>query len=287
MTAAGCDPLWVVVVHWNQPRACERTLRRLRRQGCPVHLLVVDNGSTGHAVDRLRPLADEVIETGANLGYGPGANVGLRHWLATSESPWCVVVPHDALPDEGVLRQLVEAGDEHPRAGLVCADVGDQASPTVDPYLGPLPGPAKVRNGYEPVAYPHGTCVAFRRDFARDVGLFDERYFAYNEEAELGLRAATRGWEVGLVRGAMVENPGQGNVSGIVDYLMLRNTILLLREHFGLWPAVFRTIVAVGQLGLGMVRRRRRAPWFSARARVLALRHAWSGQFGPPPAELR
>lgn len=274
-----------MVVHWNQPAACARTISVLRREP-GVGVILVDNGSDPDAVERLRLLADVVVESGGNVGFGPGANAGLRWWLAHTNSTWCAVMPHDALPADGVLRRLVDEGDAHPDAGLVCADVGDQASPAIDPYLGPYPGPGATHDGYEPVAYPHGTLFVMRRAFAEDVGLFDERYFAYNEEAELGLRATAAGWQVGLVRGAVVENPGQGNISGIVDYLMVRNTIVMIREHISVYHAVMRTLVALVQLGLGLVRRRRRAPWFNARARVLAIRHAWSGRMGPPPPEL-
>ncbi len=274
------------MVHWNQPQSCRRTLERLRAETIKSHVVVVDNGSPRGSLQHFESLADQVVEAGKNLGFGTGANVGLRMWLDSGESEWCAVLPHDALPEPGVISRLVDEGDRHRGAGLLCADVGDQASPTIDSHLGPLPGPAVVRNGFEPVDYPHGTLMLIRRRCAAEVGLFDERYFAYNEEADLGIRARDAGWEVGLIRGAMVENPGQGNVTGIVDYLMLRNTIVMLREHFGLWPAMFRTILAVGQLALGIVRKRRRAPWFNARARVLAIRHAWSGRMGPPPAAL-
>ncbi len=249
-------------------------------------MLVVDNGSEAAAVAQIRDVADVLLESGRNLGFGPGANVGLRWWLEHTESAWCAVMPHDALPAEGVLQRLHHEADARQGAGLVCADVGDQASPAIDPYLGPYPGPSEVRDGWETVAYPHGTLFLIGRSFATEVGLFDERYFAYNEEAELGLRARKAGWDVGLIRGAMVDNPGQGNITGIVDYLMLRNTIVMVREHFGLWHGLVRTCIAVVQLGLGLVRRRRRAPWFNTRARVLALCHAWTGRMGPPPVEL-
>lgn len=278
--------LWIVVVHWNQPERCARTLEQLRRQQVDAHVVVIDNGSEAGSVDHFRSLADEVVETGTNLGFGTGANIGLRLWLTEGDTEWCAVLPHDALPETGVIARILAEGALHPEAGLLCADVGDQASPTIDPFMGPLPGPAAVRDGFESVDYPHGTLMLVRRRCATEVGLFDERYFAYNEEADLGIRVRAAGWEVGLIRGAMVENPGQGNVTAVIDYLMLRNTIVMLREHFGLWNATFRTILASGQLVLGLVRKRRRAPWFNAEARVLAIRHAWSKRMGPPPESL-
>lgn len=273
-------------MHWNAPRPLKKTIARFREQGLDTHIVVVDNESEPSSLDGIDELADEVLPGGGNLGYGPGANVGLRHWLENSATEWCVVAPHDALPDPGALAVILGTAADHPKAGLLCGDVGDQASPIVDPYLGPLPGPSSVFDGYEAVTYPHGTMMILRRSCVEDIGMFDERYFSYNEEADLGLRANDAGWEVGLVRNVMVENPGQGSGSAVVDYLMLRNTILLVREHFGLRHALFRTAVALGQLALSLIPGRPRSPWFSAKARRLALRDAWTKNFGPPPASL-
>ena len=75
-----------------------------------------------------------------------------------------------------------------------------------------------------------------RRECLAEVGLFDERYFAYCEEAELALRAKRAGWQVGVVRGAEVRNTDVGSRAAVVDYLQLRNTLLMVREHSGRYP---------------------------------------------------
>src|SRR3546814_11219572 len=89
------------------------------------------------------------------------------------------------------------------------------------------------------------------RTLLLEVGLFDERYFAYCEEADLALRAKAQGWETGLVRGAIVVNPHMGTPSRTVDYLQLRNTLLLVREHSGRYHATIR-----GQIGRASCRER-------------------------------
>ena len=105
-----------------------------------------------------------------------------------------------------------------------------------------------------------------------EVGLFDERYFAYCEEADLALRAAAAGWECGLVRGAMVRNPYVGSASAAIDYLQLRNTLLLVREHSGRYHAFIRYVIALWHLASGAVFPSRRGPVLErARGRVAAL----------------
>src|SRR3546814_658358 len=121
----------------------------------------------------------------------------------------------------------------------------------------------------------------------REVGLFDERYFAYCEEADLALRAKAQGWETGLVRGAIVVNPHMGTPSRTVDYLQLRNTLLLVREHSGRYHATIRGLLAVGQLVSGLLRPTQRGPYWDPGARVRALVDHCRGRYGsPPPAIL-
>src|SRR5213079_2545548 len=118
------------------------------------------------------------------------------------------------------------------------------------------------------------------------IGLFDERYFAYCEEADLALRAAARGWECGLLRGAMVRNPYVGSASAAIDYLQLRNTLLLVREHSGRYHAFIRFAIAVWHLAVGLVSPPRRGPYWNVPARLQALRDHVLQRYGPPPPAL-
>jgi GT2 family glycosyltransferase len=283
----------VVLVHWNQPERCERTIERFQHQGVPVEILVVDNGSRGPELDRLRavvresPFAIELIELGSNTGFGPAANAGFRRFLATPEAgEWVALAPHDALPADDTLAGLVAAAEAQPHAGLACADVGDGHLPVVDPYFGGLTMPADDEPGWQAAHYPHGTLLIARRGCLDEIGSFDERYFAYCEEADLGLRARKAGWEVGLVRGVMVSNPTMRSGSPAVDYLMHRNTLLLVREHSGNYHACIRFGIAGCQLVRGVVQPSSRPLLFSAKGRARGMVDFVRGRYGPPPVEM-
>jgi N-acetylglucosaminyl-diphospho-decaprenol L-rhamnosyltransferase len=294
--AAGPPPLTVVVVHRSQPARCATTVAALcdaAVQGVEASALVVDNGSSPADLALLRAGLPgvEVLELGANTGFGPGANAGLRRWMArpaAEAGEWVAVAPHDALPAPGCLGRLAAAASARPRAGLASADVGDGATPVVDRYFGAITRPAVVGEGWEAADHPHGTLLLARRACLEDVGLFDERYFAYGEEADLGLRARAAGWEVGVVRGADVRNPHLGGSLAVVDYLQVRNTLLLVREHGGRWPVTVRAAMALWSAAAGVTVRGRagRPPVFDARARLLAVRDVALGRFGPPPPSL-
>ncbi len=294
---AGTDnPLSVhmVLVHRNRGAIGRRTIQRFLDQAAAADLdiamTVIDNGSDPDQLallDTNLPAEVTVVETGRNLGFGPGANIGLARWLASGSSI-CLLAPHDARPADGTVGLLVEQLRSHPEAGLACADVGDNELPRVQPWLGPIGEPTEPDNDsgslprWELVDYPHGTLMAMVRDCVDQIGVFDERYFSYCEEADLGLRAREAGWEVGLVRGALVENPESNTDAAVIDYLMVRNTLLLLRVHFGLANMAFRIGVLMIEHVVGWWRPNVRGPYHSGWARFRAVVDAATCRFGPP-----
>ena len=285
----------VVILHWNRPQRCVGTVARFLDQEVPggVRVVVVDNGSEPDAVATVRkglPVEVPLLELPRNRGFGPGANAGFRHVLANpgpGDADWIGLAPHDAEPAPGCLARMLQVVGERPRAGLACADFGDGATPIVDPYFGGILAPATVTDGWEPAGHPHGTLLLARRELLVEVGLFDERYFAYCEEADLALRAAAAGWETGLIRGAIVVNPDVGTRVSVIDYLQLRNTLLLVREHSGRYHATIRFLLAIGQLLGGLVSPQRRGPYWDPRARVQALVDHARGRYGAPPLSIQ
>ncbi len=297
---SGAVPLRVIIVHWNQPAACLDTVARFMDQEVPVRVTVVDNASEPSVLSELRAGLDayppgqvELIETGTNAGFGPGANAGLRRFLDDpDDGEWCVLAPHDVDPFPGCLGAMLDAGAGEPMAGLMCADVGDAMVPVIDPYFGGMavavaalpPEGSPLLPRWESVDYPHGTLMMLRRGCLAEVGIFDERYFSYCEEAELALRARAHGWQVGLIRGARVQNIHIGSGMAIVDYLQTRNTLLLVQEMSGWYHAFVRAWFTIVQTWRGVRRPETRSLIFDARARMLGLRDFVLRRFGPPPA---
>ena len=305
-------PLRVVLVHWNQVQACIETIDRFLNREVPVRITVVDNGSRPEALEDLRRAVQDrqsqvgLIEVGANAGFGPGANVGLREFLADPEDgEWVVLAPHDVDPFPGCLAAMLVEAQAQPMAGLMCADVGDGMIPVIDPYFGGMVVPAthvlsSAAHGgaahggdahggaahWEDAAFPHGTLMMLRRDCLAEIGLFDERFFSYCEEADLALRARAAGWSIGLIRGARVQNIHIGSGLAVVDYLQTRNTLLLVQEMSGNYHAFIRAWFTIVQTLRGIQKPSTRPIIFDARARVMGLRDFVLRRFGPPPSSI-
>lgn len=291
--------LTVVIVHWNQPNACIETVRLFAADPLVTRVIVVDNGSKAEAVSDLRHQADsehldaevQLIEIGHNSGFGPGVNRGWESWLSdTSGTEWVAVAPHDAQPQAGALAALLAVGETTaPNGrpyGLVSADVGDAEAPFVDHVFGPITRPASTTEGVELVDYPHGTLFLASRTCLNRIGLFDERFFSYCEEADLGLRAKAAGFEVGLVRGARVVNPHVNSPTPLVDYLQERNTVLLVEKHFGRRRSMMRFALTIWQLARGIVQPSSRGPYWNTKARVQAVADITRRSWGRPPSNM-
>jgi GT2 family glycosyltransferase len=136
------------------------------------------------------------------------------------------------------------------------------------------------------VGYVEGACFLVRRDVLADVGGFDEGYFLYAEELELGQRLARAGWEVHLCASATVEH-AMGASTATVEHggspHLVRSMVRYLRRWHGERAA--RTWVRVATASWALRARTGRLPRAEAAALAAAadeaLRHA------PPPSAAR
>ncbi len=281
------EPIRLFVVHWNQPRECIDAIRRLLAQQLPLRATIVDNASGPEAYELLRAGVDpsiEIVRLEENLGWGPALNIVLRKWLQSERSPYCLISAHDAEPAEDCLKLLVQALESNSRFGIVCPQYSDA---TVAHFSclrgvyqqGETPG---AQGSSQLVDVPHGTLLLARRDCLAEVGVFDERYFAYGDEHELGARAVRSGWKIALVWGALVTNRGTWTPSPWRSYLFTRNSLLLVRDYGGRTCAWLRAIlILLNTLRLSIVRPSSDFA-FSATARFRGVLDYFAGRFGRP-----
>ena len=279
------SPTTVVVVHRDRPRLLAATLEALAAQTVPVRVLLVDSGSSeaDHAeAAALLPPGSDVVRMGRNGGFGPSANAGWRRFLAEHEGEWVGLCPHDALPAPDAIERILAAVAERPRAGFACGDYGDGATPVVDPYFGSILVPATVAEGWEPSGYPHGTLLLARRARSRTSASSTSGTSptARRPTSACGRPQPAGRWASCAVR--VVFNPNMSNPRPVIDYLMVRNTLLLVRSHSGRYKASIRFGIAVAQLWT----ERRRSPYHHTEARLHALADFLRGRYGPPPARL-
>jgi N-acetylglucosaminyl-diphospho-decaprenol L-rhamnosyltransferase len=275
------------VVHWNQPASCVATVKALCAQGIPLRVTVIDNDSAADAYAHLQAELDPsvtIVRLDDNKGWGGALNVILRRWLRSDSNPYCLISAHDAMPEEDCLRLLVAAADADPRVGIACPQYPDPFIARLSRWRGVYPEAAtpQAKGMAQEVDVPHGTLMLVRRQCLDEIGLFDQRYFAYGDEHDLGARAVRHGWKVVLVWGSIVTNPGTWTESSWRSYLFARNSLFLVRAYFGRTAATLRAILILGNTLRLLTFHREDGFAFSARARWKAVRDYFNGCTGRP-----
>jgi hypothetical protein len=290
----------IVVLNWNGAEDTVRCLASLRRLTYPDYqVLVVDNGSTDDSVARIRQAFPEVeiLETGANLGYSGGNNVGIARALEQGAA-YVLVLNNDTRVEPGFLTELVEVA-RRTGADVVGALVKDLEGRRVLFSGARLPGllyrAARVgevpASRWWPTDAVNGSAMLLSRPFLEErrerFGQFlDASLFLYCEEVELALWCKAKGRRSVMAGRAVVfhEVGGSSDAWGPIPfYYLTRNRILLARKklqppgrwlHLALYPCL--RLLRAGYYAL---RGRREL----ARAILLGLRDGLRGVSGPGP----
>ena len=219
-------------------------LTSLRRQSWPnLEILVVDN--SGKGLVRQGPAAscaDTVVEPPRNLGFGAAVNEGFRR----SRAPLLATLNDDAVACPGWLAALVDAIEEDPRAGMCASQVRLFGEDQLDSagMLICADGSSKQRGHLYPVEFfstrqevlcPSGSAALYRRAMLEEIGCFDDDFFLYCEDTDLGLRARWAGWKCWYVPEAVVEHRysrSAGGASRLKAYYVERNRLFVLVKNF-------------------------------------------------------
>jgi GT2 family glycosyltransferase len=232
----------VVVLNWNgwqDTIACVASLQALTGVDCDI--LVVDNGSTDGSVAHIEAALRgiEVLKTGANLGFGGGCNVGIRHALAAgAEYVW--LVNSDATVHPQALATMVRLADKNPALGAIGSVVYEAGS--VDQVqlwgggrINLWLGRSKHCVSAGPVDFVSGASMLLRRAALDDVGLFDEAsFFMYWEDTDLGFRLRKAGWQLAVAADSHIwhkESTSLGFGNPVMDTYATRSCVRFLRRH--------------------------------------------------------
>jgi GT2 family glycosyltransferase len=292
-----------VIVNWNTSDLLEDCLRSLRDHGpAGMEVVVVDNGSTDGSVAMLeqRWPAVHVIVNEENRGYQAANNQGMR----AAHGDVLLLVNADATLTPGCLDALLARLAADPRAAavgprLVYGDgsfqrwtagqlpslraaasyffFGDRLFPRSGLWLG-----RDLDTAFEP-GWVSSACMVVRRAALEQIGLMDERFFAYMDDVDLCARARAAGWTVWYEPAATsVHLMGQGTKrqTGAASPLALQSYVRWFGMQRGrLSLALFRALaftgfglraVLYGAASLGRPHRREaaRAHWLNARRSI-------------------
>lgn len=242
----------IVIPTWNQAGLLGAALRSLRLQSCTdFEIVVADNGSTDGTVELLAREFPEVkvVPMGGNKGFAAATNAGLR--AATGDILVCL--NNDVECEPAWLASLLAVFDRMPDVGTVASKMMDAKRPGFIDSAGDSmslvawnmgrgqPDAPAFNTGREILTACAGA-AAYRRTLFERVGLFDERYFAWFEDVDLGIRAQLAGFRAWYEPSAVVHHHGSATAATMSDrkaFLTTRNSMVLFFKTMPLRRILF------------------------------------------------
>lgn len=242
----------VIVVNWNRRELLRACLESLARQtGAPFETILVDNGSTDGSVEMVErefasraDLRLRLIVNGENRGFCAANNQG----IAAARGAAIALLNNDAEAAPGWLAALRRALLLSPDIGMAASKILVWEDPARIDKAGHLIYPDGQNRGRgsgeydlgqydqpEETLWPDGCAAMYKRAMLDQIGGFDEDFFAYGDDAELGLRGRIAGWRCLYTPDAVVRHHRGATLgldSGRRLELIERNRVLLAAKLF-------------------------------------------------------
>ena len=238
----------VIIVNWNGLSHLPDCLGSLSKQTFrDFEVILVDNGSSDESVTYVKqhyPWVKLVI-LNENKGFSAGNNHGLQHAVGD----YIVTLNNDTRAETDWLEILVKTADMHTDAGMV----GCRICSFDDPDMIDSIGMGICRDGMsrgrfrnrrwsslemhevEEILFPSACAALYRKAMIDEIGFFDDDFFAYAEDSDLGLRGRLAGWKAVLATRAVVYHKysqSSGSFSSLKVYLVERNHYWVALKNF-------------------------------------------------------
>jgi len=201
--------LAIVVPNWNGADFIAPCLQSLLAQTINCSVIVVDNGSVDNSLQIIKIQFPQVIliELPKNTGFAGGVNTGIKYAMEHGAKA-VALFNNDAVAKTTWLQELVSEMDQNPSAGIVTGKLmrsdklhidstGDYYSTWGIPFPRGRNHPDSGQfDKPEPVFAASGGASLYRAVLLQEIGLFDERFFAYYEDVDISFRAQLAGWGV-------------------------------------------------------------------------------------------
>jgi GT2 family glycosyltransferase len=219
------SPVRIIIVNWNGGDLLLKCLNILSKKTVlKTQVIVIDNASTDHSTENLSSSDNLFLfQSATNLGFAAGNNLALRE----SANEFVALLNPDAFPEPDWLEKLLQAAAHHPDA----AAFGSRQLCHHDPNLLDGIGDSYHLSGLvwrdrhatpqtpadlipREIFSPCAAAALYRRAALEEIGFFDEDYFCYVEDVDLGFRLRLAGYKAVYVPDAVVHHVGSATTGG-------------------------------------------------------------------------
>ncbi len=248
-----------VVLNWNGGKRILECIRSLiSTRDVRTSIVVIDNGSTDDSIAQIRKSypAVHIQECGANVGLARARNMGVKYLLEQNHRA-ILFIDDDATVSEDCLHRLSVAMQFEPKSGITSPRILDGLNPDTIWYDGGkvnIVGDTVHRNDRKDVRFVKanelssmefatGCCMLIKAEVFKYIGLLDESFCVYSEDADFSFRAQSAGYSILHVPAAVATHLQSGDTKSnrgkwFRDYYVTRNKFLLFSKHYSGMPFV-------------------------------------------------
>jgi GT2 family glycosyltransferase len=243
--------IFVIVLNFNGAKTLPGCLASVFQSDYPnFETVVVDNNSQDGSFEKARLAYSKAhfIKNSANIGFAKGNNVGIRFALEKF-ADHIFVLNNDAIIENDTLSLLAKEAAKNPAAGILSPIITTADGEAVW-FAGGLVDWLSMKNTHitKPLAaisyktdYVSGCAMLIKKDVFKKIGLFDERYFLYYEDADFSLRASKAGFDLLIVPSVSVRHLEQSNANNKSKIYWLVLSGLLFFDTHTSWLQKFWT----------------------------------------------
>ena len=240
----------IIIPNYNGMHHLECCLASLRNQSYRnFRIIIVDNNSTDNSLEFVKKKYNEVlfIELKMNEGFAKAVNIGIKKALQDKHTKYILLLNNDIECDEYFVEELIN-GFNYENVGSVSPkmmnffkrDIIDGAGDEV--YRKKLPYPRgigqKDTGQYSKIEYIFGACAGaamYKKEVFKEIGFFDEDFFAYFEDVDYSFRLQYRGYKCIYFPAAICYHKRGGSFSTFQSF----QTFLVERNIFSLRIKVY------------------------------------------------
>jgi hypothetical protein len=243
--------VYIIVLSWNGKADTLECLQSLDAVDYPNYkVLVVDNASTDGSVAALHRSFPhvEIVVNKSNLRYAGGNNVGIQHALGRN-AEYVLLLNNDTVVAPDFLTLLVNAAGIDTKAGMIGPKIyyyADKqrlwyAGGKIEWWKGWIShlGVREIDRGQYDTAgeteFISGCCILIKREVIERIGMLDEAYFLYGEDADWCIRASRSGFKLLFVPAARVWHKlsvsAGGHLSWFKNWNKLKSQLRLLARY--------------------------------------------------------
>lgn len=305
----------IILLNWNGKKDTLECISSLQKVVYPnFQTIVVDNGSKDDSVAVFRKAYPymPILETGANLGFAGGNNVGIE-WALKHHAEWILLLNNDTVADPGFLDAFMKAATEKPQAKILGAKILRYDKPGIIDHMGgfwnPDLGEFCSPDTGEPdhsffqmreTDYVCGAALLMHRSVPQTIGLLEPNFFLFWEESDFCWRARRAGLQVWTAPEAKVYHKVSASFTGgkpHMHYFWWRSRLLWIKRNCSpeekktLYRKVivpqlsklFRHFIVKSFLNFFFPNKKRKGQFLRLKAGCTGVYHFYRGRFGNCP----